>query len=247
MNQKLEKKVCVPVSGSDRRGVATVPYLTELFMNAATEHCEALGITKTATDQSGLFWMVSRTKIRIHALPRYMDEVTVSTWPAPPGKVRALRYYRLRKGEQLLAEGKNEWVLINLQSGRPRKTALLYPSDLEHLQEEACDGAFHRFPSDIAEEEWEAFDSNRVRSTDIDIGSHMNNVAYIRMLFGAFSSEEREKTALRELEVAYKTQCYEGDILTLCRRKGEKEKDTDYAILQEDGTVAAFFRVSEAQ
>lgn len=244
MNRKLEKTVRVPVSGCDRCACATVSYLAELFMDAATEHCEALGITRAATDRSGLFWMVSRTKIRIHELPRYMDEVTASTWPAPPGKVRALRYYRLTKGKKLLAEGKNEWVLIDLQSGRPRKTALLYPSDLEHLQDVACDGAFRRFSSTIAEEEWEAFDTYRVRSTDIDIGGHMNNVAYIRGLFGAFSCREREETALCELEVAYKTQCYEGDILTLCRHRGEN--GADYAMLRENGTVAAFFCLSEA-
>ena len=57
-----------------------------------------------------------------------------------------------------------------------------------------------------------------VRSTDIDLGGHMNNAAYVRAIAGAFSTDEWKKMDPRELEIAYRSPCFEGETLRLQRR-----------------------------
>ena len=53
------------------------------------------------------------------------------------------------------------------------------------------------------------------------MGGHMNNAAYVRMLAGLFSTEERKAREVREFEVHYRTSCYEGDTLRIERRTTE--------------------------
>ncbi|MBQ2764445.1 MAG: hypothetical protein IJO94_02000 [Firmicutes bacterium] len=237
---KLEKNMVIPVSGCDHRAKATIPYLVSLFMDLATEHSEAMGIGKDAMDRTGLFWIAVRTKLKIHRLPERMESVTVATWPETPGRIRCNRYYTLKKDGKMLVEAKNEWAIIDLKSGRPQKLSALYPEGMEHLSDVVCEDPFGRFADDLLE--GDIVDTYKVRSTDIDFGQHMNNVAYIRALFGAFSCKELEEKNITGLEVAYKAQSYEGDILTIRRRKTEDY--ADYAMIRENGDVAAIIRLT---
>lgn len=236
---KLEKSLRIPVSGCDHRAKASIPYLVSLFMDLATEHSEAMGIGKDAMDRTGLFWIAVRTKLKIHRLPARMEEVTVATWPETPGRIRCNRYYTLISRGEMLVEAKNEWAIIDLKSGRPQKLSALYPEGLEHLPDAVCEEPFARFADDAVDGEEIA--TYQVRSTDIDFGRHMNNVAYIRALFGAFSCKELEEKNIAELEVAYKAQSYEGDVLTI--RRYEQDDSTDYAMIRENGDVAAVIRL----
>lgn len=60
-----------------------------------------------------------------------------------------------------------------------------------------------------------------MRSTDIDLGGHMNNAAYVRAFAGAFSSEEWKALRVHEAEAASRAPCYEGDTLRLQRRSAD--------------------------
>lgn len=237
---KLEKTMHIPVSGCDHRAKAAVPYIVALFMDAATEHSEAMGIGKAAMDETGLFWIAVRTKITIHELPIRMDEVTVATWPESPGRIRCNRYYTMTAHGKTLVEGKNEWAIIDLKSGRPQKLSTLYPEGLEHLTDVVCPEPFGRFSDDFSDAE--VVETYKVRSTDIDFGRHMNNAAYIRALFGVFSCRELDEMDIKELEVCYKAQSYEGDVLTIRRR--EAENAAEFGMIRENGDVAAIIRIS---
>ena len=237
---KSEKMMMIPVSGCDHRAKASVPYLAALFMDLATEHSEKMGIGRDAMEVSGTFWIAVRTKMKIHDLPYRMDEVTVSTWPEVPGRIRCNRYYTVTKNGKTMAEAKTEWAIIDLKSGRPQKLSVLYPEGMEHLTDVVCEEPFVRFDDDFADAE--ITDTYKVRSTDIDFGQHMNNVAYLRALFGSFSCEELNGMSVGEVEIAFKAQSYEGDVLTIRRRKSEGY--TDYAMVRENGDISAVIRIS---
>ena len=169
-----------------------------------------------------------------------MEDVTVATWPETPGRIRCNRYYTMTKDGAPMVEAKTEWAIIDLKSGRPQKLSVLYPDGLEHLTDIVCAEPFVRFDDDFSDTE--ILDTYKVRSTDIDFGRHMNNVAYLRALFGTFTCEELDGMAIRDVEIAFKAQSYEGDILTIRRREGEE--GTDYAMIRENGDIAAVIRIS---
>ncbi|MBQ4092827.1 MAG: hypothetical protein IJC82_05905 [Firmicutes bacterium] len=237
---KLEKNMVIPVSGCDHRAKASIPYLAALFMDLATEHSGIMGIGKDAMDATGVFWIAVRTKLKIHRFPCRMEKVTVSTWPETPGRIRCNRYYTMIKDGSPMVEAKTEWAVIDLKSGRPQKLSALYPEGMEHLTDVVCEEPFIRFDDDFAAAETTG--TYKVRSTDIDFGQHMNNVAYLRALFSSFSCEELDGMDINEVEIAFKAQSYEGDVLTIRRRKGDD--GTDYVMIRENGDISALIHVS---
>ena len=60
-----------------------------------------------------------------------------------------------------------------------------------------------------------------VRSTDIDMGRHMNNVAYVRLLLDCFPASVLAGGEIASMEIHYAAPCFEGEELSvLCRREG---------------------------
>ncbi|MBQ8004580.1 MAG: hypothetical protein IJ299_05775, partial [Oscillospiraceae bacterium] len=81
-----------------------------------------------------------------------------------------------------------------------------------------------------------------VRSTDIDLGQHMNNAKYINALFGLFSCEELKRMNITDVEINFRTPCFEGDELSIYSRKNESA--LEIGMLRPDGKVAATVRIA---
>ena len=75
----------------------------------------------------------------------------------------------------------------------------------------------------------------QVRSTDIDVGGHMNNTAYVRMIMGSLSNEERKALTIRRMDVIFRASCYEGDVLSF--RRKETEDGLDIRVSRGEETV----------
>ena len=72
-------------------------------------------------------------------------------------------------------------------------------------------------------------------ATDIDIGQHMNNAAYLRALFGMLTSDLLKGRDIFEMEAVFKTPCYEGEVLKVYCREEDK---LQLAMKKPDGTTA---------
>lgn len=206
-----------------------------LFMDIATEHAEQLGIGNREMAARGLFWTTVRTRVRFIKRPAMMSKVTAGTWPGPPRKARCDRFYTLSKDGETVIEGRTEWAVVGLEDGKAHSMEDVYPEGLKILDDTLCMEPFTRFDKnfDGAEE----LSEYTVRSTDIDLGKHMNNVAYIRTALGAFSNAELKEMALSEIEVCFRKPCYEGEKLRIMRR------EKDIVFLKESGEAAFFARL----
>ena len=116
-----------------------------------------------------------------------------------------------------LAEGKTEWMIANLKTGRLYPADGVFPPELEIDPDRVMPGPYMRMADDFSDAD--DFGSYTVRATDIDLGGHMNNTAYVRAIAGAFSSEEWNALDIREVEVAFRAPCFEGNALRIQRRR----------------------------
>ena len=219
MQSVLKKDYLILASDCGADGKLGVVQTFDIFMDLAAESAEALDNGIHAMMARGLYWTAVKTRARFYRRPELMERVTVSTWPEAPGRLRNDRHYLFTKGDEVLVTGKTEWTIVDLKNGglhSPRK--LIYPEALEFSEEQADGDSFHRFTDGAP---WEGFGAYTVRSTDIDLGGHMNNVAYVRMLAGMFTVAEWDALSLREAEVHYRASCYEGNVLALQKRTAE--------------------------
>ena len=239
MEARLSRELTILPSVCDREMKLSIPDLFAQFMDVATLHAERLGVGAQAMMAKGLFWLTVKTKVHILRRPRMLETVTLSTRPLVPERVRAIREYRLEKDGELLAEGKTEWAVIEIASGKLCPMAAIFPPELELATESAYPAPFARISPDFSGAE--TLGSCTVRSTDIDLGGHMNNIAYLRAAFGVLPAEELKAMPQGGVEIIFRSPCFEGEELTLARRL--TDTGWELAVLKQNGTPAAFLKL----
>ncbi|MBR2715405.1 MAG: hypothetical protein IKB73_04270 [Ruminococcus sp.] len=238
MSAKYTKNALIPLSLCDNTGKLSVYSIFTLFMDIATEHADIL---KLDSDHLGenLFWVTVRTKVKVIRRPKLSSEVTLSTWPEKPSRVRANRHYLISDENGAMIKGKSEWTVVNTETGKLSRVGEIYGEDFEFCEDIACEGNYAKVKDDFSDAQ--VLSQYTINSTDIDLVQHMNNAAYIRAFLGAFSTEDLEKSEIKEIDIAYKAQSYEGETLTI---KYKCEEDAViYAMVKPDGTTAATLRV----
>lgn len=239
MEAKLSRDMIILPSVCDWGVKLSIPDLFARFMDIATLHAEQIGVGEAALEARGLYWITVKTKARILRRPAMMERVTLSTRPLLPEKVRAVREYRLEQDGVLLAEGKTEWAVMDAATGRPRATEGVFPPELELATEPAYPEPFARLDPDFSQAE--QIGEYRVRSTDIDLLGHMNNVAYLRALLGLLSVEEQKTMPQAGVEIIFRAPCFEGELLSVRRRI--TETGWELAALRPDGKPAVFLKL----
>ena len=239
MENILIKNYTVPVSACDNKGVLSVPGIFDLFMDMATEHGASINLGMDDLKKKGCFWVAAKSRVQFTRRPKMLERVVVSSWPEKPGNIRCNRYYTITSDEGVIIKGKSEWTILDMQTGRPKKSAEVYPTELVHREDVVCEEPFVRMNTDFTDAE--EILSYTVTSRDIDVSQHMNNVAYIRAMLSAFSCKELGSLDISELEIAYRAQCFEGEVLSIRRRN--VEDGIEIGVVKEDGKTATVMQI----
>ena len=235
---RYARELTVLPSMCDGEGLLGVPNAFALFMDIATEHAEALHIGMNDLMPRGLFWLTVRTKLRFYRRPRLTERVVAATWPETPERSRCNRDYLLTAGEETLVEGRTEWMIMNLRTNRLHPADGIFPEGLTLDHARVLPGPYMHM--DEAFDGAEEMGTYIVRSTDIDLGGHMNNAAYVRAIAGAFSSKDWQAMNIREMEVAFRSPCFEGETLEIQRRTTDAGTDVR---LSRDGKTIVLARI----
>ena len=235
-----EKQIKILPSVCDGTGRLSVPDTFALFMDVATEHADELGIGLADLAKDSLFWLTVKTKVRfLKRRPKLGDTITVSTWPEPPQLLRCNRDYSVSANGETVLAGKTEWAVMNMKTGKLQGTKEIYPPELVLTEHQAVPEPFAKIRST---EEEETVGTYTVRSTDIDVGGHMNNTAYVRAFAGLLGSAQWNSMAFSAVEVHFRAQCFEGDTLTF--RRSETEDGHLYQAYLPDGRAAVQILIS---
>ena len=105
---------------------------------------------------------------------------------------------------------------------------------IEWIKEKSIEEKFRRFKDDFTEDDFVY--KRLVRSGDIDVTHHTNNVTYITMLLDTFTVKELESIQWKDIEVSYLNESLEGETLSIYRK--EKEDGYYFSIKKEDGKTA---------
>lgn len=241
MEAYYSKIMRIGVSICDASGRLALSSAFALFQDAASEHARELGVGSDAMAEKGFFWITTRTRVRFYRRPRLMEQVRLGTWPAAPGAIRCDRFYRLEGMDgEILCEGRTEWCVLDLRSGRPAPPASVFPEGIEYREEGCLGEPYARYRHDFADDERAA--SFTVRPSDVDLGRHMNNVAYLRMICDSFSVEALEKEDVREMEIWFSLPCFEGEALDVMRR--QTDCGYEFGVKRPDGRYAALARMA---
>ena len=212
------------------------------FQDMASRHAIFMGVDDfSLLEKDNAMWVVSKTKVKLNKFPLWNDDITIRTWPMGAEGVRCNRCYQIIKDGEVLINAISEWVIIDASSRTLRKVETTsYPNDIDWIKEKSIEERFRRFKDDFTDED--LIYKRLVRSGDIDVTHHTNNVTYITMLLDTFSVKELESKQWEDIEVSYLNESFEGETLSIFRK--EREDGYYFSIKKEDGKVVlmAFFK-----
>jgi acyl-CoA thioester hydrolase len=88
---------------------------------AAIAHATNVGLGQEACRALGVLWVVRRHDLE-YLLPAFAGEtIEAFTWPETLRGASSLRRTLFERAGQVLARAETTWVLIDLQTGRPRR------------------------------------------------------------------------------------------------------------------------------
>ena len=176
MESIFEKRLTVTPDYCDASGALSPLAAFTIFQGIAAQHAEVLGVGSSAMAKKGEFWLTVHTRVDLFERAYLMDELTVRTWAEACSErdVRTYRSYTLSRGEAVIARGKTEWAILGPEQKIIRFGDSGFPKDYPFPAETAIPEKLQRFHEKF--EDADLFSHYAVRSTDIDLGHHMNNV-----------------------------------------------------------------------
>jgi acyl-ACP thioesterase len=165
-------------------------------------------------DEHALAFLLSKTRIALYA-PLYAHErITVETFTAESRAFGFNRYYRILRGEEVIAAADTTWALIDLNTRQLCKA-------------DAFDFGFeHEQPIDIGmpprfrvphTDELELLGERRIVYSDLDYNMHMNNTRYADMLCDYMPLEDIPK--IKGISLSYLHEAAFGDTVKVYAKK----------------------------
>ena len=214
------------------------PFMMQtLFEELADANAMQLGIDQpTLGERDNAFWVVRRIKFEFKSVVHDHDDVILKTWPSGPEVLKCFRSYQILKSEtEPAVNALAEWVILDKETRRLRKTDSVHYPDIQFITEKACEPTFKRFKDEFTEDDFVY--EKTIRACDIDISRHTNNTKYCMMVLDSFSVKELEDMNIKELEIHYEAESLEGNVLHIYRKKVD---DAWNFAIKRDGKVITY-------
>ena len=231
----FEKELYIDPSLADADGLLSRYETFNIFMNVADAHAGSMEVAWRDISPRALFWLTVKTKIVFEERPKLGDTVTLATWVEPPTRLRGDRNYEMRQGDKVLVRGRTEWAVLNTKTMKLVPIDDVYPEGLDYSRPSACPEGFTRIRDRF--DASDRYAEYTVRSTDIDVGHHMNNAKYVQALLGTFSNEELREMRPKSFDVLFRNSVYEGDVLAFYKQPAETGFDIRVARESDDMTA----------
>ncbi len=194
-------------------------------------HTTSLGMPlDQLRDEKHLAFILSKLRLAIYRPLYAFQDITVETWTSPERGYSSFRSFRIRRGDEIIAEADSTWALVDPEEHTLHKADEAgYP----FIHEDAVALALPpriRFPAGVPLEE---VGRRTVVYSDLDYNMHMNNTRYPNMLCDFLPPEEIE--AISGIVLSYLHEGAYGSTLTVLLAK--EGKNRFFRTMDEAGTV----------
>ena len=205
--------------------------LLVFMQEASNHHIKSLGTDlDTLRDEQGLAFLLSKIRLAIYKPLYAFENITVETWTAPSRGFSFNRFFRILRGDEVIAAADTTWALISLKTGELCKVDSF---DFKFEHEEPIDiGIPPRFR--VPKNEFLEFIGERkIVYSDLDYNMHMNNTKYADMLCDFMPYEKTSQ--IKGISLSYLHEAAFGNTIKIYRTDdGEK---FDFRTVNEEGKV----------
>lgn len=189
-----------------------------LAMRTAFNHAELINLGHEIMETgSNAFWIITKLKVIFNNPIKRGQKLSLKTWTHVPELVRCKRDFSIKQAGKLMAKGSMEWCCLDCTTHKIRKISSIKYPDVEMQEYETVEPNYTNMREEINEKDYVY--TYTVRSTDIDVNLHTNNLKYNFMCLNAFSVEELKKINIKEYELYFVNESHEGDNIKIYKKR----------------------------
>lgn len=191
--------------------------LCSYLQEVASEHALRLGVGYQQLEAQQMLWVLSRLLLQVERLPHWHEEITIETWAKGTDRLFALRDFRVRNAVgEILCKATSYWLILHKDSRRPVRPDQFF-TRLKH-QEDAVKAVADKLTgASVSSEVYKL----QVQYADLDHNRHVNNLRYIGWMFNCFDIAFYEQHRLREMQINFLAEVWEGEQVAICREQSE--------------------------
>lgn len=184
-----------------------------LVESAITEGMGMLHIDgMTVRREYNAFWVFTKNRIKILDGANWGDVLTAQSFISNISLVKLDVDTVLKKSDgSIVAYSRCEMCALDVETGRIRRTSSVGVNESIVAETPLMDVSFEK----LDDGDMQLVDTVTVRSTNIDFSQHCNNVEYLRFVLNTYAVSEIVSKPIKEMEVDYVNQSYEGDALSV--------------------------------
>jgi len=175
--------------------------LINYFIQSAWLHAEELGFGYSQLIKQGVGWVLSRFRIVIEKMPVWPGEMRLETWPKGIDRILFLRDSEIfDSNNQRLAYLTSSWLVIDVQTKRPRRTLPQANSFIGLTSRNAIVDPAEALKFTGSPDYVERF---TVKYNDIDINMHLTTYRYIDYIFDSYNLDFLNNNVPAEMTVNF--------------------------------------------
>lgn len=212
------EKLTIDDTNVDFNMSVPITELMKLFEVATFKHSNIIGLDHVSIQKhSNAFWVVTKMKVIPKGEICVNDKIKVTTWTRELGYARALRDCAIKVGNCVKAQFLAEWCCLDWDTRKLRRLNSIQYPELEMEKTKYVKTEFTNLRETVEEKDFVY--THTVRSTDIDVNNHTNNLKYNYMAMNSFSVQELKKIDIKEYEIYFVNESYEGDSIDIYKKK----------------------------
>ena len=218
MKNYFAEKLTVNDTNIDFSYQAPIYEILKMIEAATFNHANLIGLDHETMDkQSNAFWIVTKIKLMLISPIKTGDKLKISTWTHTPSLVRFKRDFMVKVKNKQAVKGSSEWCCLDMTTHKLRKANSINYPDLEMVENSDVKTEYSNLKVEVEKKDYVY--TYIVRSTDIDVNFHTNNLKYNFMTMNAFSVDELHSFDIKEYELYFVNESHEGDKIDIFKRK----------------------------
>ncbi|CEN38010.1 Acyl-ACP thioesterase [Capnocytophaga cynodegmi] len=178
-----------------------------MLQDIAAEHASHLGFGYKDLVKKGFFWALIQQKLKMFYYPKWNEQVTIKTWSLPVQGVYAFREFELFSNDRKIGECASTWITLDIQSRKP-----IDISETQHIFMPRTDGGLgFRTERVTLPESMTLSNKFKVKVSDLDVNSHVNNVKYTQWALDMISLENNKNYIIKEYDINFLSETFFND------------------------------------
>lgn len=174
--------------------------LCNLLQLNAAEHSILGGLSFNDMQQHHQAWVLSRIRVEIEALPKWMDKVVVKTWIELLDGNKSIRNIEMYLDGKKIIGATTYWAVLNTKMRKSEPLALPHEHFEKYAERKATLQSFSRI--NVLKETEKIADRTVVLS-DLDIVNHVNNTKYLEWCLDTLNPKTILKQEIKNLEMNF--------------------------------------------